>query len=152
MLQPLTLQANQSPLMVIADFRYSQGRRSSPLPEGTFEGRGEVTISLALANFHAIPFFLAESPTPPWDRHPASIGSRRVSRRQAQVCLRPLSSYGQDRASRPPPLQHRVPIRAASNSISRESSPASALSGSLRGFFSHRSSHLGNRRERPNLR
>jgi hypothetical protein len=33
--------------------------------------------------------------------------------RQAQVCLRPLPSYGEDRASRPPPLQHRVPIRAA---------------------------------------
>jgi len=32
--------------------------------------------------------------------------------RQAKVCLRPLSSYGEDRASRPPPLQHRVPILA----------------------------------------
>jgi hypothetical protein len=71
MLQPLTLKANQSPLMVITDFRYSQGRRSSPSPEGTFEGRGELTISLALANSHAISFFLTESPTLPWDRHPA---------------------------------------------------------------------------------
>jgi len=33
--------------------------------------------------------------------------------RQAPVCLRPLPSYGEDRASRPPPLQHRVPILAA---------------------------------------
>jgi len=36
-----------------------------------------------------------------------------ISRRQAQVCLRPLVCFGQTRASRPPPLQHRVPTRTA---------------------------------------
>jgi len=66
MLQPLILKADQNPLTVIADFRNSQGRRSSPSPEGTFEGLGEVTLSLALANSRAISFFLADSQTQPW--------------------------------------------------------------------------------------
>jgi len=43
----------------------------------------------------------------------------RKSWRQAKVCLRPLVCFGQTRASRPPPLQHRVPTRAAGKSISR---------------------------------
>jgi len=33
------------------------------------------------------------------------------------VCLRPLNCYGQLRASRPPPLLHRVPIRAAAKKL-----------------------------------
>jgi hypothetical protein len=72
--------------------------------------------------------------------------------RQAKVCLRPLPSYGEDRASRPPPLQHRVPILASrhAGSLQRLRS-ASALSGSLRGFFSHRSGHLWDPAQAPGL-
>jgi len=36
--------------------------------------------------------------------------------RQAEVCLRPLICFGQTRASRPPPLQHRVPTRTRGES------------------------------------
>jgi len=35
----------------------------------------------------------------------------RTSWRQTEVCLQPLICFGQTRASRPPPLQHRVPTR-----------------------------------------
>jgi len=35
-----------------------------------------------------------------------------VARRYTLVCILPLSHYGWDRAPRPPPLQHRVLIRA----------------------------------------
>jgi len=66
MLQPLVLQADQNPLVVMADLRIAQDRRSSPLPEGTFEGLGEVTLSLALANSRAISLFLTDSQTQPW--------------------------------------------------------------------------------------
>jgi len=72
--------------------------------------------------------------------------------RQAQICLRPLSSSGEDRASRPPPLQQRVPIRAAStldhSNVSAQRQPSSGL---LRGFFSHRSGHLWEPAQAPDL-
>jgi len=75
-----------------------------------------------------------------------------ASWRQAKVCLRPLPSYGEDRASRPPPLQHRVPIRAAStldhSNVSAQRRPSSGL---LRGFFSHRSGHLWEPAQAPGL-
>jgi len=80
----------------------------------SFGSSGRVELSSALAASSFDPF------------HPCGIPSYKVSlphcfrfanafaaRRQAEVCLRPLSRYGRDRASRPPPLQHRVPIRAA---------------------------------------
>jgi len=55
--------------------------------------------------------------------------------RQAQVCLRPLPSYGEDRASRPPPLQHRVPILAASaldlSNVSAQRRPYPDCSGAF---------------------
>jgi len=62
-------------------------------------------------------------PTPRLGRDSLSFFSThaRKSWRQAQVCLRPLVCFGQTRASRPPPLQHRVPTRAAGKSISRNS-------------------------------
>jgi hypothetical protein len=34
--------------------------------------------------------------------------------------MQPLSHYGCDRASRPPPLLHRVPIRAALTAVKRQ--------------------------------
>jgi hypothetical protein len=72
--------------------------------------------------------------------------------RQAKVCLRPLTSYGEDRASRPPPLQHRVPIRAASTlDLSNVSAQRQPSSGLLRGFFSHRSGHLWGPAQAPSL-
>jgi hypothetical protein len=58
----------------------------------------------------AISFFLTESHAPFRARCSVYAGA---PRRQAKVCLRPLSAYGEDRASRPPPLQHRVLIRAS---------------------------------------
>lgn len=39
--------------------------------------------------------------------------SRQATWRRAQVCTLPLSLFGRDRAPRPPPLQHRVPIRSS---------------------------------------
>lgn len=67
---------------------------------------GEVVLSLALANSRAISLFLADSQATPWVD---ALHHAKAPWRQAKVCLRPLSSYGEDRASRPPPLQHRVP-------------------------------------------
>jgi len=69
---------------------------------------GEVVLSLALANSRAISLFLADSQASPWVD---ALRHAKAPWRQAKVCLRPLSSFGEDRASRPPPLQHRVPIR-----------------------------------------
>jgi len=75
-----------------------------------------VILSSALADFRIISFVLTESQALTWALSlcfgvatPARLGGK------TKVCLQPLSCYGQDRASRPPPLQHRVPIRAASS-------------------------------------
>jgi hypothetical protein len=78
---------------------------------------GEVTLSVALASSRAILLCLAASQAL---RGLGVFGYAKTPWRQAQVCLRPLPSYGEDRASRPPPLQHRVLIRITSNSISRD--------------------------------
>jgi len=51
----------------------------------------------------------------------------RISWRQTKVCLRPLVCFGQTRASRPPPLQHRVPTRAVSKIRSLEFSASVSL-------------------------
>jgi len=55
------------------------------------------------------------------------VANAHATWRQAKVCLRPLSGYGQDRASRPPPLQHRVPIRAPTETALAGSVFASVL-------------------------
>jgi len=88
-----------------------ENRRSSASPERTFRrsGRGDAFLGSRQFRHHLIlphghPYHVSGSmlclrvtyAITPW--------------RQAKVCLRPLSSYGEDRASRPPPLQHRVPI------------------------------------------
>jgi len=57
-----------------------------------------------------------------------------IARRHAKVCVLPLPHYGWDRAPRPPPLQHRVPIRAAAYAT------GISWSGLLRGLYSHRQS------------
>jgi len=113
-LQPLIYQADQSPL---APFLVQAPKTVVPLRRrrGPFVGLGEVMLSLALANFHTISFFLTDTHAASWARCVAYLVTyANATWRQAKVCLRPLPSYGEDRASRPPPLQHRVPIRAAS--------------------------------------
>jgi len=54
------------------------------------------------------------------DIHAFRLVTPGVSAASSGLLATPVS-YGEDRASRPPPLQHRVLIRAASNSISRVS-------------------------------
>jgi len=71
-------------------------------------------VSSALADFPTISFFLTEPKLELSSMHCPLLAHAIASWRQAQVCLRPLSSFGEDRTSRPPPLQHRVPIRATS--------------------------------------
>jgi len=94
-------------------------------------------LSLALANSHTISFFLTDTHAASWARCVAYLVTyANATWRQAKVCLRPLPSYGKDRASRPPPLQHRVPIRAA---LALDCSSASAQRQSypdLSGTFS----------------
>jgi len=71
-------------------------------------------LSAALAGSRTISFCLAASHALPRARHP--VFSRLTPGYlggKTEVCLRPLICYGQTRASRPPPLQHRVPTRAA---------------------------------------
>jgi len=70
--------------------------------------------------------------------------------RQAQVCLRPLSSYGEDRASRPPPLQHRVPHTSRGRTRLLEGFRRRRFASDCSGtnLFSHRLSRFRNRRGR----
>jgi len=81
---------------------------------GPFVGLGAVMLSAALAGSRIISFCLTASHALPRARHP--VFSRLTPGYlggKTEVCLRPLICYGQTRASRPPPLQHRVPTRAA---------------------------------------
>jgi hypothetical protein len=59
----------------------------------------------------------------------------RISWRQTKVCLLPLICFGQTRASRPPPLQHRVPTRAALKIRSLELSASVSLIRIAPGLF-----------------
>jgi len=98
--------------------------------------RGEVEVSSALADSRSISFVLTESQAMMW----ALLFCFRLANaiatwRQAKVCLRPLSSYGEDRASRPPPLQHRVPIRACIGPRERTPLFASVLPDRSGTFF-----------------
>jgi len=138
--QPLTLRRVSAPECITA-------LRSSPRPSFSvrhrrrpFAGLGEVLLSAALAGSRNISFCLTASHAAPGVTPCLFSTHARKSWRQAQVCLRPLVCFGQTRASRPPPHQHRVPTRAAiKNSITRIFRLASALSGLLRGLFSDRS-------------
>jgi len=86
---------------------------TTPVAGGSFVSSGGVALSSALADSRAISLVLAESQALMWAMSPCfGVAYAFATRRQAEVCLRPLSFYGEDRASRPPPLQHRVPIRA----------------------------------------
>jgi len=95
-----------------------------------------VLLSLALANSRNISFFLTDTHTLSWARCLALLVTHAMAPwRQAKVCLRPLPSYGEDRASRPPPLQHRVPILGASaldlSSVSARRRPYPDCSGAF---------------------
>jgi hypothetical protein len=110
-----------------------------PVTGGTFASSGVVGVSSALADSRPIALVLAESQA--YDVCLIAlpgVADAVATRRQAKVCLRPLSFYGKDRASRPPPLQHRVLIRAASSCLRRLSTDVS-LPGLLRNLFCHRS-------------
>jgi len=78
-------------------------RRAYPSPGGTFANSGVVGLSSALADSRPIALVLAEIPSfdVSLDALPV-VANAVASRRQAKVSLRPLSSYGEDRASRPP--------------------------------------------------
>jgi len=104
---------NQSPLGAIHLPQAPRTVGHAPSPEGPFENPGEVEVSSALADSPSISFVLTESRALIWALlFCFGLANAIATWRQAKVCLRPLSSYGEDRASRPPPLQHRVPIRA----------------------------------------
>jgi len=117
-------------------FQAPKNRRSPPSPGRTFRlsGRGAAFLGsrqfpqhLILPHGHphtvsgSMPCLLVTYALATW--------------RQAKVCLRPLSSYGEDRASRPPPLQHRVPILAAGapdlSSVSAQRRPYPDRSGAF---------------------
>jgi len=117
---PDSFRLNQSPLGAIHLPQAPTSVGHAPSPEGPFDDLGEVMLSSAVADSRVIPFVLTESQAMMW----ALLFCFRLANaiatwRQAKVCLRPLSSYGEDRASRPPPLQHRAPIRAASSCLRR---------------------------------
>jgi len=76
-----------------------------------------------------------------WPLYTAFVAHGGIAHRYAEVCILPLPHYGWDRAPRPPPLQHRVPIRAAAlDPLSRARHTGISWSGLLRGFFSLRQS------------
>jgi len=115
---PDSFRLNQNPLGASSLPQAPITIAHSPSPEMAFDGSGEVALSSTHVDSRAISFVLTESRTLIW----ASLQCFRVANvqatgRQAQVCLRPLIYYGQIRASRPPPLQHRVPIRAGVESL-----------------------------------
>jgi len=150
MLQPLILQADQNPLVVMADLRICPRPSFLPVTGGNFRrpGRGHAFLGSRQFPRHLIvPHGLPDSAL----GHDTSSMTHAGYRGGKLWSACDPCPYGQDRASRPPPLQHRVPIRAASNSISRDLRQASALSGSLRGFFSHRSSGSWEQARAPGL-
>jgi len=92
-----------------------EGRRSPTSPQETFRGLGGGDTFPGSRQFpyhlilpHGIPGLASGVTSCLFSTY------ARISWRQTQVCLRPLICFGQTRASRPPPLQHRVPTRAAS--------------------------------------
>jgi hypothetical protein len=112
--------------------------RTRFVTEGPFDNPGGVLVWSTLADFpdhpvrpHGIP-----------DCDVSYVACFRVANalatwRQAKVCLRPLSCYGQDRASRPPPLQHRVPILSSIQPLDAIFADVS-LAGLLRDLFRNR--------------
>jgi len=73
--------------------------------EGIFRASGWGGAFAGSRRFPRHPVIPYGFPGSPWVD---ALGHAKAPWRQAQVCLRPLSSFGEDRASRPPPLQHRV--------------------------------------------
>jgi len=110
---PDSFRLNQSPLGAFHPAPGSHFRWQAPSPELPFDGSGAVTLSSTLVDSRSTAFVLTESRTQRWAYLLCFSGSRPATGRQTEVCLRPLIYQGQIRASRPPPLQHRVPIRAA---------------------------------------
>jgi hypothetical protein len=133
---PDSFRPNQSPLGAFHPAPGSHVRRRSPSPELPFDGSGVVTLSSTFADSRDTAFVLTESRTLIWAYLLCFSGSRPATGRQAEVCLRPLIHQGQIRASRPPPLQHRVPIRAASK-VRKHLFHRVSFTGLLRSVFSH---------------
>jgi len=99
-LQPLTLEAGQSPLMTIASIRCPTARRSVSSPRRSFAYLGVVTVSVALAKSRVIALILADSQAPPW------VGTSCYARapwRQTEVCCNPCPLM----ARTEPPGRHR---------------------------------------------
>jgi len=99
-LQPLTLEAGQSPLMAIASIRRPAAVDRASLPRRSFACPGVVTLSLALARSRAIALILADSQTPPWVR---ACCYARARWRQTEVCCNPCPQM----ARTEPPGRHR---------------------------------------------
>jgi hypothetical protein len=101
-----------------------------------FVGLGEVMLSLGSRQFPAPSHSASRLPAPCLGRTSCLFSTHaRVSWRQTKVCLRPLVCFGQTRASRPPPLQHRVPTRAVSKIRSLEFSASVSLLRITPGLF-----------------
>jgi len=135
---PDSFRPNQSPLGAYHPAPGSHFRRRAPSPELPFDGSGVVMLSSTFVDSRGTAFVLTESRTQIWAYLLCFIGSRPATGRQTQVCLRPLIHQGRIRASRPPPLQHRVPIRAASK-VQKHPCPRVSFTGLLRSIFSHSS-------------
>jgi len=107
---PDSFRPNQSPLGAIHLPQAPTIVRHTPLPEGFSVVAGEVDLSSALADSRSISFVLTDPAPILWAKLLCfRVANAIATWRQAKVCLRPLSFFGKDRASRPPPLQHRVP-------------------------------------------
>jgi len=108
--------------------------RSSP--KETFRRLGGGDAFTGSRRFPAPSHSASRLPTPCLGRTSCLFSTHaRVSWRQAEVCLRPLICFGQTRASRPPPLQHRVPTRAVSKIRSLEISASVSLIRITPGLF-----------------
>jgi len=133
---PDSFRPNQSPLGAIHLPQAPTIVRHNPLPEGFSEVAGEVDLSSALADSRSISFVLTDPAPILWAKLLCFRAANAIATwRQAKVCLRPLSFFGKDRASRPPPLQHRVPHTSLPRAACADILACVGLSGSLRDLF-----------------